>query len=42
MACSIKAGVVQLTRWLSNILAPDIRVNSVSPGGVYRVAKDIY
>lgn len=37
-----KAGVVQLTRWLSNILAPDIRVNSVSPGGVYRAQPKIF
>lgn len=30
-----KAGLVQLTRWLSTALAPDIRVNCLSPGGVY-------
>ncbi len=32
-ACS-KAGLVQLTKWLSTALAPDIRVNCLSPGGV--------
>jgi NAD(P)-dependent dehydrogenase (short-subunit alcohol dehydrogenase family) len=31
-----KGGLIQLTRWLSTVLAPDIRVNSVSPGGVLR------
>ncbi|PYB77909.1 short-chain dehydrogenase [Rhizobium wuzhouense] len=31
-----KGGVVQMTRWLSTVLAPDIRVNCVSPGGVSR------
>lgn len=31
-----KGGLVQLTRWLSTVLAPDIRVNCVSPGGVFR------
>lgn len=31
-----KAGLVQLTRWLSTTLAPDVRVNAVSPGGIER------
>jgi NAD(P)-dependent dehydrogenase (short-subunit alcohol dehydrogenase family) len=31
-----KGGLLQLTRWLSTTLAPDIRVNSISPGGVFR------
>jgi NAD(P)-dependent dehydrogenase (short-subunit alcohol dehydrogenase family) len=31
-----KGGVVQMTRWLSTVLAPEIRVNCVSPGGVAR------
>ena len=31
-----KGGLIQLTRWLSTVLAPDIRVNSLSPGGVER------
>ena len=31
-----KAGLVQLTRWLATALAPDIRVNSLSPGGIAR------
>lgn len=31
-----KGGLIQLTRWLSTTLAPDVRVNSVSPGGIFR------
>ena len=31
-----KGGLVQLTRWLATTLAPDIRVNCVSPGGIAR------
>jgi len=31
-----KGGMVQLTRWLATVLAPDIRVNCVTPGGVFR------
>jgi NAD(P)-dependent dehydrogenase (short-subunit alcohol dehydrogenase family) len=31
-----KGGLVQLTRWLATTLAPKVRVNCVSPGGLYR------
>ena len=31
-----KGGLLQLTRWLSTTLAPNVRVNSISPGGIYR------
>ncbi|MCB1099206.1 MAG: SDR family oxidoreductase [Verrucomicrobiae bacterium] len=31
-----KGGLIQLTRWLSTTLAPTIRVNAISPGGVLR------
>lgn len=31
-----KGGLTQLTRWLATTLAPDIRVNCISPGGVER------
>lgn len=31
-----KGGLIQLTRYLSTLLAPEVRVNSISPGGVWR------
>src|SRR3546814_18594770 len=31
-----KGGVIQFTRWLSTTLAPDVRVNAISPGGIWR------
>ncbi|MGD9787013.1 MAG: SDR family oxidoreductase [Sulfuricellaceae bacterium] len=31
-----KGGMVQLTRWLATVLAPHVRVNCISPGGVSR------
>jgi NAD(P)-dependent dehydrogenase (short-subunit alcohol dehydrogenase family) len=31
-----KGGLLQLTRWLATILAPNVRVNAISPGGVWR------
>jgi len=31
-----KGGVIQLSRYLATVMAPSIRVNSVSPGGVWR------
>lgn len=31
-----KGGLIQLTRWLATTLAPDVRVNSISPGGIFR------
>jgi len=31
-----KGGLLQLVRWLSSTLGPDIRVNAVSPGGIAR------
>lgn len=37
-----KGGLIQLTRWLATVLAPDIRVNCISPGGVYRNQPDAF
>lgn len=31
-----KGGLIQFTRWLATTLAPSVRVNAISPGGVYR------
>lgn len=35
-----KGGLIQLSKWLSTTLAPDIRVNSISPGGILRSQPD--
>jgi NAD(P)-dependent dehydrogenase (short-subunit alcohol dehydrogenase family) len=31
-----KGGIIHLTRWLATTLAPEVRANSVSPGGIER------
>ena len=31
-----KGGLIQLTRWLSTTLAPKVRANAISPGGIFR------
>jgi NAD(P)-dependent dehydrogenase (short-subunit alcohol dehydrogenase family) len=31
-----KGALLQLTRYLATVLAPEIRVNAISPGGIYR------
>lgn len=37
-----KGGLLQLTRWLATILAPNIRVNAITPGGVFRNQPDVF
>lgn len=37
-----KGGLIQLTRWLATTLGPDVRVNAISPGGVYRNQPKIF
>ncbi len=37
-----KGGVFQFTRWLATTVAPDIRVNAISPGGVARGQPDSF
>ena len=31
-----KGGLLQLTRWMATVLAPHVRVNSITPGGIFR------
>jgi NAD(P)-dependent dehydrogenase (short-subunit alcohol dehydrogenase family) len=31
-----KGGLLQLTRWLATTMAPAVRVNAISPGGIAR------
>jgi NAD(P)-dependent dehydrogenase (short-subunit alcohol dehydrogenase family) len=31
-----KGGLIQLTRWLATTVAPKVRVNAISPGGIFR------
>ena len=31
-----KGGLIQLTRWLATTISPEVRVNAVSPGGIFR------
>lgn len=35
-----KGGLIQTTRWLATVLAPKVRVNCVSPGGIFRNQSD--
>ena len=37
-----KGGLIQFSRWLSTTLAPRIRVNVISPGGVFRDQPDLF
>ena len=37
-----KGGMVQLSRWLATTLAPSVRVNTISPGGVFRDQPDSF
>jgi len=37
-----KGGLVQLTRWLATTLGPDIRVNTISPGGLERGQPEVF
>lgn len=37
-----KGGLLQLTRWLATTLAPNIRVNAISPGGILRDQPDTF
>ena len=35
-----KGGLLNLTKWLSSTLSPEVRVNAITPGGIFRNHKD--
>lgn len=37
-----KGGLLQLTRWLATIMAPHVRVNAITPGGLWRDQPDAF
>ena len=37
-----KGGLMQFTRWCATMLAPEIRVNAITPGGVFRGQDPIF
>jgi len=37
-----KGGLLQLTKYLSSLLAPEVRVNAISPGGIERGQPEIF
>jgi NAD(P)-dependent dehydrogenase (short-subunit alcohol dehydrogenase family) len=37
-----KGGLIQLTRWFATTIAPRIRVNTISPGGVFRNQHEVF
>lgn len=37
-----KGGLLQLTRYLATVMAPKVRVNAISPGGVWRNQPDVF
>jgi NAD(P)-dependent dehydrogenase (short-subunit alcohol dehydrogenase family) len=37
-----KGALIQLTRWLSRTMAPNTRVNCVSPGGIFRNQNELF
>jgi len=37
-----KGGLLQLTRWLATVMAPKVRVNAITPGGVWREQPEVF
>ena len=37
-----KGGLSQLTRWLATVMAPRVRVNNLTPGGVFRDQAEVF
>jgi NAD(P)-dependent dehydrogenase (short-subunit alcohol dehydrogenase family) len=35
-----KSGLIGLTRWLATTISPDVRVNAIAPGGIFRNQPD--
>jgi NAD(P)-dependent dehydrogenase (short-subunit alcohol dehydrogenase family) len=35
-----KGGLIQFTRWLATVAAPEVRVNAICPGGIFRNQPD--
>jgi NAD(P)-dependent dehydrogenase (short-subunit alcohol dehydrogenase family) len=37
-----KGGLIQFTRWLSTTIGPQVRVNAISPGGIFRNQPELF
>lgn len=37
-----KGGLIQLTRWLATTIAPQVRVNAIAPGGIFRNQPEVF
>ena len=37
-----KGAVIQFTRWLATTIAPHVRVNAISPGGIFRNQPEVF
>jgi NAD(P)-dependent dehydrogenase (short-subunit alcohol dehydrogenase family) len=37
-----KGGLIQFTRWLATTISPEVRVNTISPGGIFRNQPEVF
>jgi NAD(P)-dependent dehydrogenase (short-subunit alcohol dehydrogenase family) len=37
-----KGGLIQFSRWLATTIAPQVRVNTISPGGIFRNQPEVF
>jgi NAD(P)-dependent dehydrogenase (short-subunit alcohol dehydrogenase family) len=37
-----KGGLLQLTRWLATVMAPHVRINAITPGGLWRDQPEVF
>jgi NAD(P)-dependent dehydrogenase (short-subunit alcohol dehydrogenase family) len=37
-----KGGLIQFSRWLATTIAPSVRVNAISPGGIFRNQAEVF